>query len=754
MSIEEGSRLGTYEILAPIGAGGMGEVYRARDTKLKREVAIKVLPEHLAKDPQALARFEQEAQAVAALAHPNILAIYDFGQEQRISYAVTELLEGETLRARLESGSIPIRKSIDYALQVARGLAAAHERGIIHRDLKPENVFVTHEGHLKILDFGLAKVTPAAEEEAPTRSRHTEPGTVMGTVGYMSPEQVRGQSVDQRTDIFSFGAILYEMLSGRRAFQADTAADTMSAILKEEPTELTELETSVSPALDAMVQRCLEKNPLERFQSARDLGFALQSITAEKKDSDAARAAHVSGDEEIPSIAVLPFANMSSDAEQEYFCEGMAEEIINALTQIEGLRVAARMSTFQFKGKTEDARRVGDALNVKMLLEGSVRTAGNRLRVTAQLINARDGYQLWSERYDREMEDVFAIQDEITSQIVGALKVRLGDQDVPRIKRHTDNLEAYHLYLKAKHFWFQRQPAAQRKALQIYQQAAEKDPSYAPAHAGIGWIYCIIGLYGLIPPDRAHTEIKTAVERAFSLDDSLTDVQVGSWAFNYFYGWNWEEAERTIKRAIGLEPTHVEAHCFYGLFLASWGRHEEATAEARRAQELDPLSTYANSIAGMVFSMAGENVSAAVELQKALDIDPDFVLGLHTLAGVQVRKSNYGEAIAVLDRVITITGRAPFYIATLGWAYGAAGQQDQAREILRELMERSEKEYVSPLYIAWILRELEDEAAFEWLEKAHEEHCPYIAFHRFPMFDGLRSDPRFDEILRRLDIPT
>jgi serine/threonine-protein kinase len=576
----------------------------------------------------------------------------------------------------------------------------------------------------------------------------------MGTVGYMSPEQVRGQSVDQRTDIFSFGNILYEMLSGRRAFQGDTAADTMSAILKEDPPELSELQTSISPALDAMVRRCLEKNPLERFQSARDLGFALQSITSQKKDSDAVRAARVSGEAELPSIAVLPFANMSSDAEQEYFCEGMAEEIINALTQIEGLRVAARMSTFQFKGKSQDARQVGDALNVKMLLEGSVRTAGNRLRVTTQLINAADGYQIWSERYDREMEDVFAIQDEITSQIVGALKVRLGDEEVPRIKRHTKNMEAYHLYLKARHFWFQRQPAAQRKALAIFQQAAEKDSSYALPQSGIGWVYCINGIYGFIPPDRAYAEAKTAVERALSLDDSLADVQIGSWALNVFYSWNWDEAESAIERAVGLEPTHVDAHCFYGLFLACCGRREEAMAEVRRAQELDPLYTYANTIAGITFLMAGENESAIVELQKTLDIDPDFVLGLHTLAGAHVRQSNYGEAIAVLDKVITITGRAPIYLATLGWAYGAAGKQDQAREILRELMERSQNEYVSPFHISWILRELNEEAACEWLEKGYEERCPYFAFYRMPMCDGFRSDRRFEDILRRLNIPT
>ncbi|MEW6367649.1 MAG: tetratricopeptide repeat protein [Acidobacteriota bacterium] len=460
----------------------------------------------------------------------------------------------------------------------------------------------------------------------------------------------------------------------------------------------------------------------------------------------------VSEEPEKPSIAVLPFANMSPDPEQEYFCEGMAEEIINALSKIQGLRVAARMSAFQFKGRLQDARQVGNALNVKMLLEGGVRTAGNRLRVTAQLINVEDGCHLWSERYDRQLEDVFAIQDEIASNIVGALRLKLGQQELPRVKRATDNLEAYHLYLKRRHFWHHRQPVMQRRALQAYQQAKEEDPSYALAHAGIAWIQIIMAIYGLLPPDRARTAAKSAAERAVSLDEGCADVLIGAWGVGLFFDRDWD-AERVLQRAIELEPNHVEARCFHSLHLWFMGRHEEALNEVRRAQDSDPLSTYANTLAGWALLASGHNEEAVLELQKALDIDPDYVLALTLLAGAHARNSQYEQAISVLERVISMTGRSPFYVGWLGWAYGRAGRTDQARAALSELRQRSEREYVSPLYISWVLSELKEEGdALEWLEKALEARDPYLFFWRTPVFDSLRSEPRFDDLLRRFNL--
>jgi serine/threonine-protein kinase len=753
MALKPGTRLGHYEIVAQLGAGGMGEVYRARDARLDREVAVKVLSEAVAQDPDRLARFEREAKAVAKLSHPNILEIFDFGREGDITYAVTELLQGDALRSLLQEGRLPMRTAVEHALQVSSGLAAAHDKGVVHRDLKPENIFITRHGHVKILDFGLAKVIPKQTDgESPTQTLHTEPGTVLGTTGYMSPEQIRGEDVDHRTDIFSLGAILYEMLSGRRAFRGDSTADTMSAVLRQEPQALTESETGDSPILEPLVRRCLAKKTEDRFQSARDLGFALRSVSISKTGSDAGARVSVALDPERPSIAVLPFANMSPDPEQEYFCEGMAEEIISALTKVNGLRVAARMSTFQFKGRLQDARQVGEALNVRMLLEGSVRSAGDRLRVTAQLINVEDGYQLWSERYDRQRADVFAIQDEIASNIVDVLKLRLGRQKLPKAKRPTDNLEAYHLYLKGRHFWHHRQPEMQRRALEAYRQAKEQDPNFALAYAGITWIHAIMGLYGLMPPERAYFEAKIASERACRLDDTHADVRICPWSLAFFFERDWETAERILQAAIELEPSHVEAYCFYGLQLSAMGRHEEAVSKARWAQQLDPLSTYANTMAGWLLLEAGRNEQAVSELQKALDIDPDYLLALPLLAGALMRTAQHARSVSILRKVVSMAGSSPFHLGWLGWALGVAGEQAEAQSILEGLMKRSESEYISPLYVAWVLSGLQKAGeALGWVEKAVEENNMYLLFWRLPVFDKLSSDRRFGELRSRFE---
>ena len=496
MSLQPGTKLGAYEIGASIGACGMGEVYEARDTKLDRQVAVKVLPDKLSGDPDFQRRFEREAKALAALSHPNILAVHDFGNADGLFYMVMELLEGQTLAVRLQRGALPPRKAVDTALQIARGLAAAHDKTIVHRDLKPDNVFITSDGQIKILDFGLAKATApfASDEDSETQARATQPGAVVGTLGYMSPEQVRGHDADHRSDIFATGAVLYEMLVGRAAFTEDSAADTVSSVLQKEP-EIPE-SARTAPALARIITRCLEKKPADRFQSARDLVFALETtsgietggVTANVEGKDAA---------DSRSIAVIPFVDMSPAKDQDYFCEGMAEEILNALTGIPNLRVAARSSAFRFKGSEHDLREVGRALEVNTVLEGSVRTSGKRLRVTAQLNHVDGGYQIWSRRYDRELEDVFAIQDEIALDIVQALKLELSDAESPRVIRHTKNQEAYHLYLRGRHHWYARSKGALTKAMEYFEQAAEKDPGYALPYVGLVDIYAIQALYTL-----------------------------------------------------------------------------------------------------------------------------------------------------------------------------------------------------------------------------------------------------------------
>ena len=513
MPLSPDTQLGPYRIVEAIGAGGMGEVYRARDTRLERDVAVKILPAHLAEDEDGLARFERETKAVAALSHPNILAIYDVGRHEGVPFAVMELLEGETLRERLDKGSLPVSKALELALGTSRGLAAAHAKGIIHRDVKPDNLFMTTDGRLKILDFGLARTTTglesASDDSAVTSARPTDAGTILGTIGYMSSEQVRGKTSDERCDIFSLGAVLYEMLTSRRAFKGETTADTMSAILTQDPSEIRSGRSHIPPQLARIVRRSLEKNPEERFQSARDLGFALEAVS----DIDATSASASEPGAGSPSIAVLPFTDMSPQKDQDYFCEGMAEEILNALTGIKGLAVAARSMAFRFKGGEHDLRKVGEALDVKTVLEGSVRTAGKRLRVTAQLNSVASGHQIWSRRYDRELEDVFAIQDEIAADIVESLRSELGDAEAPRIVRQTENQEAYHLYLRGRYHWLNRSKGALATAMKYFQQAIESDPGYALVHAGLADLYSIEGLYSYLPEDVAFSRARASAER-------------------------------------------------------------------------------------------------------------------------------------------------------------------------------------------------------------------------------------------------
>ncbi|MBD3853992.1 MAG: protein kinase, partial [Acidobacteria bacterium] len=604
MKLENGTLLGSYSIRELIGSGGMGEVYRALDTRLKRDVAVKVLPEQLAENSEALARFEREAQSVAAISHPNILAIHDFGRDEGLSYAVMELLEGETLRERMERTNVSSTKALEIARQIAGGLVAAHDRGIVHRDLKPENVFLTRDGLVKILDFGLAKQGAApfshdSNTAAPTLG-HSQPGAVMGTIAYMSPEQARGLAVDQRTDIFSLGVILYEMLSGQRPFLGASSADVMGAILREDPPDFAGTESFVSPALQRVVSRCLEKDVHDRFQTARDLVFALETITDLETGvhSSGAVAVEAPAGESLTSVAVLPFTNMSPDPEQDYFCEGMAEEIINALGTIEGLRVAARSSAFRFTEKAQDIQEVGEKLKVKTVLEGSVRTAGNRIRVTVQMIDVGNGFQLWSERYDREMEDVFALQDEISESIVEALQMKLGTGAMEELKRPTASLEAYQLYLKGQHNWYKRETGSLQKAAEFFEQAVEKDPSYALAHAGLVITYCSLAFYGM-EPAAARARASAAAERASSLAPEVAEVRAALGLHAAWLAYDWETAEREFRAAVEANPSYALAHCWYSFMLSSLGRGDEAVAAATRACEVDPLSPYVNTVLGL-----------------------------------------------------------------------------------------------------------------------------------------------------------
>jgi eukaryotic-like serine/threonine-protein kinase len=747
MTLSPGARLGPYEILGPIGAGGMGEVYRARDTRLSREVAVKVLPAALASDPESLERFEREAQAVAALSHPNILAIHDVGREGSTTYCVTELLEGESLRDRLVASAIPPRKASEYAQQIARGLAAAHDRGIVHRDLKPDNIFLTRDGLVKILDFGLARQAGESPEDGSGPRSLTASGTVVGTPGYMSPEQIRGKAVDQRSDLFALGVILYEMMTGQRAFSRTSPVETMMSVLQDEPALTAGL--GVPDELAGIVTHALEKSPEDRFQSARDFAFALQ---ARERETSGPRSP-ASGTARPPesssaSIAVLPLRNMSAGADAEYFSDGMTEEIISALAGIDALRVASRTSSFAFKGKDTDVRQIGRELGVATVLEGSVRQAGQRLRITAQLIDVSNGYHLWSERFDRQMEDVFEVQDEIALAIAGALKVRLlPTQEASLVAPGTRNVEAYNRFLKGRYFFNQR---ASKKAIAEFEAAIALDPNFAAPYTGLADSYGTFGFYGGIDTRGASEKARAAALRARELEPDSADVHVALGIFDHYYGWDLEREERHLRKAMELAPQSAEAYSWLACMLSASPRMAEALELGRRAVELEPLSANTHVNAAWAYYFSGRFPESVEGFRRALHVDPNAVYALWALGLACQETGQHEEGIASLEKLVGLTGREmPWALALLGRGYAVAGREKDARAAAAELEARGSREYVPPLHLAFIRAALgEKEETLSLLARALAERNTLLwAWTGWtPVFQSVTLDPRYQAI--------
>jgi serine/threonine protein kinase/tetratricopeptide (TPR) repeat protein len=791
-----GSKLGPYEIVAPLGAGGMGEVYRARDSRLGREVAIKVLPASFSNDPDRLRRFEQEARAAGILNHPNITAVYDVGTVGDAPYVVSELLEGETLRSRLAGGPLAPRRAIDFALQIAHGLAAAHEKGIVHRDLKPENLFVTKDGRVKILDFGLAKLTKPDEAgpqtNLPTETAGTEPGVLMGTLGYMSPEQVRGKPSDARSDIFSFGSILYEMLSGGRAFHGDSAADTMSAILREDPPELSSTNQQVSPALDRVVRHCLEKSPEQRFHSARDIAYALEEtlagttatgIVPPKPRGRRLRrwallttgvaallavlvVADVGGvrrrlfgskSHAIQSLAVLPLENLSRDSAQEYLADGMTEALITDLAQIGSLRVISRTSVMRYKGTKKGLPEIARELDVDGVVEGSVLRAGSKIRITAQLIHASTDRHLWARSYERDFKDVLALQDEVAQAIASQIQARLTSDEQARLSRaRAVNPEAHEAYLKGRYEWYRWTPENFQKALEYFQQAIAIDPSYAPAYAGLSLAYARLGDGGAWRPVDAYPQAKSAALRAVELDPDLAEAHVALGMSILWNDWNWMEAEREVRRGIDLNPGSATAHLACSAVLTNVGRNEEALVEINHAQELDPLSVTLRGVKAFRLFTARRYDEAVEVAKSALALDPASLQARETLGRAYLQKGMVGPAITELERAVDLSRRDPGTVRLLGFAYGVAGQKEKAQILLRELEQRFDRSYVAPAFIALVFLGLGDrDHAFEWLEKGYElRDSGIVRLVAAREFDPLRSDPRFADLMRRVGLPS
>ena len=747
MALAAGTRLGPYEILAPIGAGGMGEVYRARDSRLERDVAIKVLPEHLSRNPKALARFIRETKALAALSHPNLLAIFDVGTDNGISYAVTELLDGETLRVRLKRGAPPWRKAVEIGAALADGLAGAHSKRITHYDLKPENIFLTRDGRVKVLDFGLARVeTDRTGAEADTL---TEAGVLMGTPGYMSPEQVRCTPAGPTSDIFSFGCVLYEMIAGRRAFHGQTATDVMSSILRDSPKDLAASGVEIPSELDRLIAHCLEKNAEERFQSARDLAFQFKAIlNAPTVTTPSSRA--------IDSIAVLPFTNASSDPDTEYLCDGIAESIMNSLARIAQLRVTPRSTVFRYKGRDTDPQAAGRELNVRVVLTGRVMQRGETLVVGTELLDVQAGSQLWGERYNRKISDIFALEEEIARKISESLRMKLTGEEKSRLaKRPTENTEAYQLYLRGRHHWIKRTPDELKQAITYFQQAIERDPGYALAYAGLADCYSILAIYSMLPPREAFSRAKAAAVAAIAFDEGLAEGHTSLGFIRAFFDWDWSGAEKEFQRALELDPGYWVTPYWYGVVLTSSGRFEEAERQVRCAMELEPLSPVVMHGAAFNSVSARRYGETIQRCSRALENDPGYFLLREWLGLAYQMEGRYADAIRELQKAVELTSvSVSWVVGDLANAHAAAGNPAEASRILHELLDRAERETGDPFAIALVYAGLRDtENALTWLEKACDARG-YISVKAKvdPRLDPLRAEPRFQNVLKRMNL--
>ena len=736
----------------------MGEVWRARDQRLQRDVAVKVLLGTATHTAEALARFEREARAVAALSHPNILSIHDFGTDGGTLYAVMELLEGATLRDRLDQSELGVGRALDWGYQIAQGLAAAHERGITHRDLKPENIFVTRDGVVKILDFGLARLdrNEAGALDQEKTLAQTSPGAIIGTIAYLSPEQARGEVADHRSDIFAFGAVFFEMLTGRPAFRRVSAADTLVAILRESPRSLTE--SGKLPAeVEEILHHCLEKDRDERFRSARDLVFALKlagrttSSTGPETPRQTPKPADSAAHPADLSIAVLPFRNMSPTADAEYFSDGMTEEIINSLAAVQGLQVAARTTSFAFKGRDDDIRRIGRELGVAMVLEGSVRQSGSRLRVTAQLINVENGYQLWSNRWDRDLADVFAVQDEIAQAIASTLKLRVVDGDGSGGGGKTQNLEAYDRYLKGTYLWGQRRA---EEAIVELRAAVESDPDFGDSHTALADAWAVRGYYGGVPTWEAWSRARAAVDEAERIAPDSAGVALSRGILEHYYGWNIVRVEHFCRLAAERNPKSADPWTWLAIGYAASGRRKDALEAGARGIEIEPHHANVRTSQAWAYLFTNDYEAAARLLEKAVEVGPNagyahWSLGLALRYAGRVR-----ESVAIFERLVdTTNSKIPLYLSLLGAALAQAGETSRAEEILAGLVARRHQgDFVPSFDLATVLVNLGDhDAALDALERGREERNG-LMWGRIHLHDfiPLRPHPRWRALAQRL----
>ena len=780
-----------YEIIEELGKGGMGRVYRVEDTKLKQEVALKLIKPEIAKDKKTIERFRNELKLARNIRHKNVCGMFDLGEAEGAHFITMEYVPGEDLKSMIRmSGRLAIGTTINIAKQMCEGLGEAHNLGVVHRDLKPSNIMIDKEGNVRIMDFGIARSLEA--------KGITGAGVMIGTPEYMSPEQVEAKEVDQRSDIYSVGVILYEMVTGRVPFEGDTPFAIGVKHKSETPKDPKELNSQIPNGLCRMILKCLEKDKEKRYQSAGEVRSELTKIeegiptavreVQKRKPLTSKEITVTFGLKKLfvpalvvaalliatvivwqlllkkeavpaqpskPSIAVLPFEDLSPQKDQAYFCDGLADELLNRLTNIESLRVPARTSAFSFKGRDLEIEEIGKKLNVETLLEGTVRKAGNKFRITVQLINVDDGYPIWSEKYEREMEDIFAIQDEISLKIVDKLKVNLlGKEKQELMKRHTDNLEAYKLYLQGQYFLSMRTEENIKKAIKYFEQAIEEDSNYALAFVGIAESYIALPYYSSFPSKEALEKSKEASLRAIEIDNTLTDAHVALAKVKTEYDQDWAAAEIEYKQAIDINPAHTKAHYSYALHLMFEGRFDESIEEMKKALELDPLSLVINRNLGELFYYARKYDIAIETLNKTRELNPNFIETHAYLGLVYLQKMMYEEALAELQKETELSkGQHPIYYSWIGIVYALMGEIEKAKKVADDLLKRSKKEYIPPSFgfLYFALGEIDQ--GFEWMEKAYEEHDQWLLWQiRDPICDSVRSDPRFVSILKKLGL--